>query len=231
MQVTILILINLVYSFAFNYKLEKNTGIITIATGGYNANNLIRTLKKKGRWKRNIYIYSDPCTPEINNTIILKQKNVTRSPLESKILKMNILKNTTEDYILFLDSDIKVNKPVINFFSQIEEWNESCDVYMPHDMWYSKKFTYNAGIIFVKRNKSERFLNLWKNKILEKSYKGNKDQPALKFIIDNKLAKMCLIPDNLVYYLPDTLHKVSKFNTPLFTHYLKYKNNFNKCHL
>ena len=50
-------------------NLYQNTGIITIATGGYNANNLIYSLRNIGKWRKNIYIYSDPCTPRINNTI------------------------------------------------------------------------------------------------------------------------------------------------------------------
>ena len=226
--VLIILFVKIALAFCHD-KLLENTGIITIATGGYNANDLTKSLRKNGKWTGNIYIYSDKCAPKINDTVTFEVPEITRSPLESKIFKMNILNETKEEYILFLDSDIKVNKPMVSFFSQLEKFKDSCDAYMPHDMWYSKKFKFNAGIIYVKRNKSENFLNLWKKYILNKSYKGNKDQPALKYIIENNLANICLIPDNLVYYLPDTLHKVSEFKSPLFTHYLKYKKNFKKC--
>ena len=209
--------------------LYQNTGIVTIATGGYNANDLVKSLRKNGNWDRNIYIYSDPCTPQVNNTIALKIPKITTSQLESKIHKTSILKNTTEKYILFLDSDIKINRPLDIFFKKIKKYNNNCDAYMPHDMWYSKKFIFNAGIILVKRNKSEYFLNKWKNIILSDNYKGNKDQPALKFLIDNNIIKMCLIPDKLVYYKTDTLNKLRESTSSVFTHYLKLKSNFKKC--
>ena len=70
----------------------ENTGIVTIATGGYSANNLIYSLRNNGRWKKNIYIYSDPCTPIINNTISINLPEITNSSLASKSLKMDILK-------------------------------------------------------------------------------------------------------------------------------------------
>ena len=210
-------------------NLYQNTGIITIATGGYNANNLIYSLRNIGKWRKNIYIYSDPCTPRINNTISIDLPKITDSPLESKSFKMDILKNTTEDYILFLDSDIKVDRSINNFFKKIKKWNESCDAYMPHDIWYSKKFIFNSGIIFVKRNRSEYFLDYWQKIILDKNYKGNKDQPGLKMIIDKDIINMCLIPDELVYYLPDTTSKIKGITTSVFKHYLKYKNNFQEC--
>ena len=89
---------------------------------------------------------------------------------------------------------------------------------MPHDIWYSKKFIFNSGIIFVKRARSEYFLDYWQKIILDKNYKGNKDQPGLKMIIDKGIINMCVIPDELVYYLPDTTSKIKGITTSVFKH-------------
>lgn len=215
--------------FALKNNLYQNTGIITIATGGYNANDLIKSLIKNGKWEKDIYIVSDKCTPKTEKTIPIEIPSVTHTPLESKKYKMKILNKTVEDYVLFLDSDIKINMPILKFFEKIGEYNDKCDAYMPHDVHYSKKFTINAGIIFVKRNKSEYFLNQWEKSILDKNYIGEKDQPALKKLIEDKVVNICLIPDDVIYYAPDVFHKLRGYTTAVFTHYLRLKSNFNKC--
>ena len=225
----LLFLINLTFAASFKSKLYNNTAIITIATGGYNANSLVSSLRNKGKWNKNIYIFSDPCTPKINNTVEIRLPKITKTPLESKILKMEILNYTSEDFVLFLDSDIVLNKPITYFFNKINIFDNNCDAYMPHDMWYSKKFKINGGIIFVKRNKSNYFLQIWKDTILNRNYKGNKDQPALKKLIEDKLINICIIHDSLIFYAPDTTNKYREISTAVFTHYLKFKNNYNKC--
>ena len=217
------------FAFGLESNLYEKSAIITIATGGYNANDLVKSLKGNGKWDKNIYIISDQCTPKIENTIQLEISSITRSSLESKKYKMKILNKTSEDYILFLDSDIKVNLPIYKFFDRIGQYDNNCDAYMPHDVHYSKKYTINSGIIFVKRNKSEMLLKQWEKLILNKNYIGEKDQPALKKLIDDKIVNICVIPDDIVYYAPDIFHKLRGFTTAIFTHYLKFKTNFNKC--
>ena len=142
---------------------------------------------------------------------------------------MDILKNTTEKYVLFLDSDIVVKKDIDKFFQSIGVWKEECDAYMPHDIWYSKKFKINGGIIFAKRGKSERFLKLWKENILDKNYRHNKDQPALKRIVEDKLVNICMIDNDKIGYLPDGTGRLRTVRTEIFQHALKYKINKNKC--
>ena len=68
----------------------NDVGIITIATGGYSAHNLVETLRTNGNWHKNIYMYSDPCTPIENNTKILKINEVVKTPIQSKLYKMEI---------------------------------------------------------------------------------------------------------------------------------------------
>ena len=211
-----------------NYQ-YNNVGIITIATGGYSAHKLVETLRTNGNWHKNIYIYSDPCTPIENNTKILKINEVVKTPIQSKLYKMEILKNTTEEYILFLDSDIYVNRPINDLFRIIGLWKKDCDAYMTYDIWYSKKFMVNGGLILVKRNKSEKFLMMWKNAILNKNYTKKKDQPALKYLIDNKFVNVCMIPNNIVYYVPDNVGKLYTQNKAIFHHYLSLKTNTKKC--
>ena len=85
-----------------NYNYE-HIGIITIATGGYDATDLVKSIRVNGKWINNVYVYTDTCTSSPNNTIIIESPNVRRS-LDSKILKTQILKDTVEKYILYLDS-------------------------------------------------------------------------------------------------------------------------------
>ena len=48
----LLFLINLTFAASFKSKLYNNTAIITIATGGYNANSLVSSLRNKGKWNK-----------------------------------------------------------------------------------------------------------------------------------------------------------------------------------
>ena len=63
----------------------------------------------------NLKIWESP-----NNTIIIESPNVRRS-LDSKILKTQILKDTVEKYILYLDSDIIVNTDLNKFLLNIQK--------------------------------------------------------------------------------------------------------------
>ena len=202
--------------------------IITIATNGYNAHDLVTSLRIQGEWDKNIYIFEDICTPIEKNVNHLKIPNRVYNSIESKKYKTKILQNTSEEFVLFLDSDIIVNKPIKYFLNNIGAWNPECDIYMPKDLWYSGKYIWNSGIIFAKRNKSEKLLHLWYKK-LSTNYTKNKDQPALKSVLINNLFNVCEIPDYVVYYLPDISSRLRKIDTPIFTHYLKYKVNKEKC--
>ena len=204
----------------------KNTDIITIATGGYNAHSLVKSLRHKGQWRSSIYVVSDECTSPINHTINIHVPR-TYTPLESKMHKMDILNYTLSDYVLFLDSDIKVVNHLKYFFDQISVWDSSCDVYLGHDMWYSNKFTYNGGIIFVKRHHSEEFLQLWKDEIIQESYIGQKDQPGLKKIIDQGLVSVCSLPQETIQYLPDMSSNLRKPHS-IFKHAMRFKKNNRK---
>lgn len=208
-------------------SLINNTDIITIATGGYDAHSLVKSLRQKGQWTSSIYVISDECTKPVNNSINIPVPR-TYSPLESKIHKMDILNYTLSDYVLFLDSDIKVVNNLKYFFSQNPVWDSSCDVYLGHDMWYSNKFTYNGGIILVKRNHSEEFLQLWKNEIVRDSYIGQKDQPALKKIIKEYLVSVCSLPQETIQYLPDISSNLRKPQV-IFKHAMRLKKNKKGC--
>ena len=223
------IIIFLFFKLTSGNLFNNNTSIITIATGGYSANNLVKSLRTNGKWKKKIYVITDSCTPKIRNTISIKIPNITKTPLQAKRYKMDILKNTLEQYVLFLDSDIKINYNLNYFFRKIKSYDNNCDAYMPHDVHYSKKFIFNSGIILVKRYRSEYFLKIWKDFILDVNYEGNKDQPALHKLVGNNLIKICLIPDSLIYYAPDVLHKSREHSSAIFTHYLKLKSNVKKC--
>lgn len=205
----------------------KNTDIITIATGGYSAHSLVKSLRRTGQWKSNIYVVSDNCTTPIKNTFNIRVPR-TFTPLESKVHKMNILNYTNSDYVLFLDSDIKIVSNLHYFFSRILFWNSNCHVYLGHDMWYSNKFTYNGGIILVKRNHSEQFLQLWKNTIDARSYQGQKDQPGLKEIIDNHHVSVCSLPQETIQYLPDASGYLRKPQV-IFKHAMRLKRNRHSC--
>lgn len=207
--------------------LIKNTDIVTLATGGYSAHLLVKSLRRKGQWKSDIYVVSDNCTTPIRNTYNI-QVSKTSTPLESKVNKMSILKYTTKDYVLFLDSDIEVVNNLNYFFSRISVWDPSCQVYLGHDMWYSNKFTYNGGIILVKRDHSERFLQLWKNTIEAQSYLGQKDQPGLKEIIDNHQVSVCSLPQETIQYLPDSSGYLRKPQV-IFKHAMRLKKNRHSC--
>lgn len=207
----------------------SDVGIISIATGGYNVHDLSTSLYENGMWRKKLYVYSDSCTPIENNTHSLKIKELVTSSLHSKLYKMDVLKNTTEKYVLFLDSDIYVNKPIIELFKKIGKWKNTCDAYMTYDLWYSTKFIVNGGIFLVKRGTSEKFLYMWKKLILDKNYNKNKDQPALKYLINNGLINVCMIPNDVVYYLPDKSTHFYKYKNAIFHHSLKFKKNVKKC--
>tara|TARA_B100000900_G_C20001473_1_gene481978 strand:- start:83 stop:370 length:288 start_codon:yes stop_codon:yes gene_type:complete len=95
-------------------------------------------------------------------------------------------------------------------------------------MWYSNKFTYNGGIILVKRNHSEQFLQLWKNTIDASSYQGQKDQPGLKEIIDNHRVSVCFLPQETIQYLPDASGYLRKPQV-IFKHAMRLKKNRHSC--
>ena len=206
----------------------KDTSVITIATGGYNAHNLVNSLRTEGKWKKNIYIVEDSCTKPEADTIGIHVNNTSNS-LESKLYKMDILEKTKEEYVLFLDSDITVRKPIIEFLKSIGKWRNECDAYMPYDLWYSKKFIINGGIIFAKKGKSELFLKQWKERILDKNYFHKKDQPALKYLVEEKKVKICMIENDKIGYLPDGTGRLRTIRTEIFSHALNKKTNVNKC--
>ena len=219
------LLLSLSYSWGISFI--ENTDIITIATGGYHARSLVKSLRQKGHWRSSIYVISDDCTTPINHTFNVHVPR-TSTPLESKIHKMSILNYTYSEYVLFLDSDIKIVNNLNYFFNQIPTWDPACQVYLGHDMWYSQKFTYNGGIILVKRHHSEHFLEIWKNTILSNTYEGQKDQPGLKKIIDHQLISVCPLPQETIQYLPDKSGHLRKPNV-IFKHAMRLKKNKDKC--
>ena len=208
----------------------ENVAIATIATGGYSAHNLITSLRKTGKWDKNIYVYTDFCSPNETNVIELKNKGHFRS-INSKLFKMDILKNTTEDYILYLDSDIKTLDTIDNFFQRIGPWKNICDVYLAPNMWYStKKFIWNGGVIFAKRYRSEKFLNLWKKTIQDTNYRKLRDRSALKYVIESGDVNVCLMKNNIVKYAADISGNLDpNHKNPIFSHYVTRKTNVNKC--
>ena len=77
-------------SYSLASSIIKNTDIITIATGGYNARSLVKSLRHQGQWRSSIYVVLDECTSSINHTINIDVPR-TYTPLESKIHKMYYL--------------------------------------------------------------------------------------------------------------------------------------------
>lgn len=209
---------------------QYKTAIVTIATGGYRADQLVGSLRdpQRGNWQGKIYLYSDECAPPVPTT---RRLNVTRAGrLRAKQLKMRILNDTDTafEYLLFLDSDIEVTGSMDIFFDTMPAWDDACDVYMPHDVWYSNNFVYNAGTFLLRRSKSEQMMKLWYDRTTSKEYMGNKDQPAIAQLIASGDIRVCTLPDRLVHYSTDVFNRWSA-HTALFTHYLTKKTNVHRC--
>lgn len=203
---------------------------MTIATGGYRADALVTSLRDvhRGDWRGPVYVYSDGCAPPIPMTQQINVSHATR--LHAKRLKMHVLEDTSPQfkYVLFLDSDIQLSRPIQLFFDAMPPWEDTCDAYMPHDVWYSNRFVYNAGMIVLRRTTSERFLQAWLNATESSEYVGNKDQPALAALIESGAATICTLPDKLLHYSTSVLSRWSAY-TSVFTHYLTKKTNVRQC--
>ena len=211
-------------------NVSNNIAIVTIATGGYSAHELISSLRNEGRWNKNIYLFADNCTTHEENVIELKKFGNYKS-IDSKLFKMDILLNTTEDYILYLDSDIIALRSVYDLLKRIGPWKEICDVYLSSNMWYSSKnFIWNSGVILAKRNKSEKFLNLWKNTIKNKNYQKTRDRSALRMVIESGEVNACLLSKNTVKYTADISGNLRSIKPPIFQHFVTRKTNVKKCY-
>jgi len=176
--------------------------IVTIATNGHSAKDLVQSIRTKGQFFGEIYVIGDECSDQIDDTTI---KFIQVEDLQdgfykddtnknSKQLKQKLFKLIDEyqdkhsdkshkkvEQILYLDSDVDVNAPLSSFIASIGDWDIHCNAYMFRERWYTRS-AYSTVILFLDREHSSKFLNGW-GKVISNHPEFPRDHLALSLFL------------------------------------------------
>ena len=226
----------------------KETSIVTIATGGYDASFLTTTTRIQGRFQGLVFVISDDPNyfkrAEIEATVV--HVDIPRDSLDAVSLKTQLFDIihsssveiedsevvTVGDSLLYLDADIQVNSRIDEFLGKIEPWDPSCSIYAVPERWYAAS-TWNTGTMLLDRVYSSELLMEWHRLITDNHdfiRKGqkiySKDQWALMKLLEDKhdtRFKVCPLP-NAVSFAADFMTRyVWGAYDSTFTHFTSSK--------
>jgi len=220
---------------------QPNTGIVTVATNGYDASFLLNTTITKGKFDGPIYIISD--TNEFSNPPPMRVKVVlVATPADSlfavdmKSRVFQLIENATAskseqpERLLYLDADMGVNLPIYNTFLSTIDWrnNSDCSVYILRERWYTKSL-WNTGTMLLDRYHSADFLKAWHQLIKDNhdlilsQDRYSKDQWALMQLLDQGKFKVCPLPDQVSFVADFFSHHIWGDESTTFTHWTSAK--------
>jgi hypothetical protein len=171
--------------------------IAIVAMGSYDPRPLVSSLRNKGRYSGRIFVLGDGCTPEppadeatfidVHSSSSLPPTEAsfssqpTSARIKAKLMKQNLFniipKSLDTERILYLDSDIEVNKDLYSFMRDAASWKPKCNVYLFRERNYVKSL-WSGGAMFLDRHYSARFLDAWAHE-LQRHSEFHRDQLAL----------------------------------------------------
>jgi hypothetical protein len=137
--------------------------IVTVAMCGFNANEMVQTLRTKGEWKGYIYVLTD--TPDQENSDLVTIIDVRNNhPTFLNSQEFNLYKGGLEEYnrelwskwhktqifkllpetvhtVLFMDADMLAQKPLSSGWLQgieLSIHNPQCELTLNPERWYTR---------------------------------------------------------------------------------------------
>jgi hypothetical protein len=173
--------------------------VVTIATRGYDARRLVKTLREQGQFSGDLVVLADKCSPHPESARIIHVPSEA-DPLQSKRFKTQVfdlaapgLDNGRARSILFLDADIEVNKPLVEFMASVHDAESAKRRRAAHsppncNAWFNKErawhrykqgHVWQGGFFYLpSKEASGEFLEAWGDAI-DNLAPGSLDQTAL----------------------------------------------------
>ena len=144
----------------------QGLAVVTIAMGGYQATELSFSLRGAGEFTGPFYVLSDSCGPGrlAPETRVVRVSSAglpqsdptsqaTKSCTHAKIWKTRVFEVVNEGRVLFLDSDIRVRRPLPRFLLE-DDWGSGCDASFTHNRASSSRHTYwNTGVALFEQHR------------------------------------------------------------------------------
>lgn len=199
----------------------SNIGIVTIATNGFDAIRLVKTIRENGKFKGDVFVLGDDCSERPKDATYIKVPQPDGRQ-GAKHLKQEVFELTGAQRLLYMDADMVVNKPLDDFFAAIGPWDPSCSAYMFKERWYTAS-DFNAGTDLLDKVHSAEWMAAWKADI-EAHPEYNRDQFALRDIMATGKYQLCPLPPEITF-VADLFSRYSLrgIHSKTFTHWTSAK--------
>jgi hypothetical protein len=230
-------------SFQFSSQATRyshpRTGLVTIATNGYDASFLVKTAISHGNFDGPIYVIADKEAPEGSKTVRVGTPEDALLAVDMKARVFSIIEDymQTKDIqhsipqrLLYVDADVGVNSPIDDNFLSFIDWqdNSQCDVYMLRERWYTQS-TWNTGTMLLDRDHSAAFLTSWhrliqdNHDIIMDQHQYAKDQWALMKLLEEGVFNVCPLPDQVSFVADFYTRHFRGTDHTTFTHWTSAK--------
>ena len=210
--------------------------IATIAMRGYDARDLVQSLRGPGQFQGDIVVITDGCSPEVLGARTLNV-GMVEGPLAAKRLKtrlFDLIAPESDTAVLFMDADIVANRAIGSFFVAVRQalvLEEHVGVETPCSAWFNRERAWQAhrqghvwqgGFFFLPSQlQSEVVLRAWQHEI-DALPPGSLDQTALVRALAKapKELRVCKLPSDMSF-VPDLWSTIWGAQRTTFTHWTK----------